>query len=108
MLFTLDAHPLLEAWEEGYGIDLDTHGDDVKNFGSSWTKKNASTGWQDPGGTYIEATSSSQTFTTGLEDLDIDVTQIVEYHLGLPVTNYGFILKLSDSIEGGEVSYYTK
>ena len=106
--FTLDAHPLLEAWEEGYGIDLDNHGDDVKNFGSSWTKRNPTTDWVDAGGTYIEATSSSQTFTTGLEDLDINVTQIVEYHLGLPIANYGFILKFPDSNEEAEVSYYTK
>ena len=106
--FSLDAHPLLESWEEGYGVDLDNHGDDIVNFGSSWTKRRPSTDWVDAGGTYIEATSSSQTFTTGLEDLEIDVTQIVEYHLGLPIANYGFIIKFPDSAETGSISYYTK
>jgi hypothetical protein len=106
--FTLKVHPLLEAWEEGYGVDLDNHGDDVKNFGSSWTKRNPTTDWTAAGGTFIAATSSVQTFTTGLEDLELDVTQIVEYHLGFPIANYGFVIKFPDANEGAEVSYYTK
>ena len=105
--FTLEINPLTEEWEEGYGVDLDTHGDDVKNFGSSWTKRNASDDWAAPGGDY-DALSFVQTeFSSGLEDLDVDVTSIVESHIATPSTNNGLLIRLS-GVESGQVSYYTK
>jgi hypothetical protein len=105
--FTLEINPLTEEWEEGYGVDLDTHGDDVKNAGSSWTKRNPSTDWAVPGGDY-DALSFIQTdFSNGLEDLDVDVTSIVESHIATPSTNKGLIVRLSGA-ESGQVSYYTK
>lgn len=105
--FTLDAHKLTADWEEGYGLDLDTHTDQAKNFGSTWSSKNPSTPWSSAGGDYSSG-HDSQTFTTGLEDLEINITTTVQEHLAAPATNYGFILKFPDSNEGAEVSYYTK
>ena len=105
--FTISTHKVSASWEEGYGVDLDDHGDDIKNFGSSWTNRDPSTTWTTPGGDYMTA-SVDQDFTTGLEDLEIDVTTVVEEHIATPATNYGFILKFPDSNEGGAVSYYTK
>lgn len=105
--FTISTHKVSASWEEGYGVDLDDHGDDVKNFGSSWINRDPSTPWATPGGDYMTS-SVDQEFTTGLEDLDIDVTAIVDQHIADSATNYGFILKFPDSNEGAEVSYYTK
>ena len=52
--------------------------------------------------------SVDQLFTTGLEDLEIDVTTTVAAHIVDSATNYGFILKLPAANESGVVSYYTK
>ena len=105
--FNVNVHKLTEDWEEGYGLDLDTHTDDIKNFGSSWTNRNPSTTWSTEGGHY-SAGFDTQEFSTGLEDLEIDITSTVAEHLAAPATNYGFVLKFPDTTEGGTVSYYTK
>ena len=105
--FNINVHKLLESWEEGYGLDLDTHTDKAKNFGSTWTKRNPSSTWSTEGGHYSTG-FDTKNFTTGLEDLEIDVTSTVEEHIASPATNYGFVLKLPDSNEGSSVSYYTK
>jgi len=105
--FTINTHKVTAEWEEGLGVDLDTHGDDIKNFGSSWTNRTPSDTWATPGGDY-EVSSVDQLFTTGLEDLEIDVTATVEAHILDSATNYGFILKLPAANEDGVVSYYTK
>jgi hypothetical protein len=71
---------MTEDWEEGYGVDLDNHGDDIKNFGSSWTNRNL----QQHGQHQVETMmlqrvmiKSSQQVTKTLE---IDVTTTVEEH----------------------------
>ena len=104
--FAISSNKLNAAWEEGYGVDLDTHGDEVKNFGSSWIKRTSNENWSTQGGDYT--TGPSQEFDSGLEDLELDVTNIVDSHIQNPLSNYGFLIKLADSVESGEVSYYTK
>ena len=105
--FNIDVHKVTQPWEEGYGVDLDNHGDEAKNFGSSWTNRNPSNTWGDEGGDFSGG-FNTQTFTTGLEDLEIDITSTVEEHILSPASNYGFILKLPNDKETGQVSYYTK
>ena len=72
--------------------------------------------WATAGGDYHTDSSSSfaQTFPVGDEDLEIDVTTLVEQWinsagnvLGSKV-NYGFGIKLRDSLETQSRSYYTK
>ena len=104
--FRIFSHRLTQEWEEGYGVDLDTHGDDVKNFGSSWTKRTSSNNWSTPGGSFNPG--PFQDFESGMEDLEIDVTDIVDGHISNPPSNYGFLLKMSDTEEDSTVSFYTK
>tara|TARA_Y100001938_G_scaffold133874_1_gene193705 strand:- start:261 stop:1658 length:1398 start_codon:yes stop_codon:yes gene_type:complete len=105
--FNIDVHRVTNPWEEGYGVDLDNHGDKAKNFGSTWANRNPSNTWDDEGGDFSVG-FNTQTFTTGLEDLEIDITSTVEEHISGSSPNYGFILKFPDDKETGEVSYYTK
>lgn len=106
--FSIEVNPLLEEWEEGYGVDLDDHGDDIKNFGSSWTNRNPTTTWTTPGGEYNASSTAQKLFVTGLEDLNVDVTTMVAAHIASPSTNKGFIVRMTTTEEGGNVSYYTK
>ena len=88
------------------------------------------TGWTDVGGTIITSSADylyEQTFETGLEDLEIDITPLVESWLAGTINNYGMLVKLSSSYEayfssssgldsgsvihntdGATTSYYTK
>lgn len=107
--FRIYSHEVDFPWEEGYGVDLDTHGDDAKNFGSSWSNKKPGTDneWATSGGDFTPH-NAFQDFETGLEDLEIDVTTIIQGHIDDPAEHHGFLIKLSDTEEDGTVSYYTK
>jgi len=128
-----------QSWEEGTGLDLEGYKDKTNgNLGSDWIQAKKGTNWTDykgqaaPGGTY--STASGETFTQhfsgGLEDLEIDVSDLVEKWIAKTATtvnNYGFGIFLSSSYEasasqqavdldsnvlynpdGATESYYTK
>ena len=96
------------AWQEGFGIDMDNYEDITKNnIGSNWIKRSGATSWTKIGGQYLTDASSSftQSFSTGFEDLELDVTTLVEQWLDSDgnvlgnKTNYGFGVKLVEANE---------
>ena len=70
--------------------------------------------WASPGGDLYTDVSSSftQSFSTGFEDLCLDVTSLVEQWIAGSSAggkdNNGFAIKLSDSLEGETKSFFTK
>ena len=68
--------------------------------------------WATQGGDYHTSPVFSQTFTTGLEDLEIDVSELVEEWItgsaGGGKENYGFGIKLADATETASKSFFTK
>lgn len=110
------------AWEEGYGLDMEGYTDSTAGgTGSNWLSASATDadGWSTAGGDYSDPntdTSSSftQYFDTGVEDLEIDVTTLVEQWLDSAgnvlgsKNNYGVGVMLSSSHESESRSYYTK
>ena len=74
--------------------------------------------WDSAGGDYLTDASSSftQAFDSGLENLDLDVTPLIEQWINSTGNeavlgskdNYGFGIKLSDDNEAEGKSYYTK
>jgi hypothetical protein len=82
--FTLSVSPLLQTWDEGDGLDMETYKDvDASN----WIFCDSTTEWFMTGGTEpVETLMNSttipakvdQTFTDGLEDLKINITPYVE------------------------------
>ena len=114
-----------ETWEEGRGLDMENYSDlTYDNIGSNWVKRAGSTSWTTEGGNWYTDTSSSftQRFEIGNENLEIDVTTLVEQWVNSggnvlgSKTNNGFVIKLSASYEatsstnlaGTNKSYYTK
>ena len=71
------------------------------------------TAWSTAGASYHAAPEFTASFTTGIENLEVDVTDIVELWLNGERSNYGFIVKLTSSDESGtsntipSSSYYT-
>ena len=114
--------PVSQSWQEGSGLDLENYLDyTVGNTGSDWVQRarsdaGAVQSWADAGGDYLTASNYNQVFESGLEDLEVDVTILMEEWLGSVYSNYGFGISLSASQEttasynltGGASSFYTK
>ena len=133
--FSLVAEPLSKNWQEGFGLDLESYSDLTHgNIGSNWMSASNAAAWTQPGGDYITAANAaypyrwfSQTFYTGLEDFEIDITQMVELWSAETLDNYGLGIHFSGAYEahydpsdgnydtgvlknttGSTISYYTK
>ena len=132
------------TWQEGNGIDMENYTDVTRNgIGTNWINAGSSStlgvvAWANVGGDYHTDASSSFTvsFDDGTEDLELDISSLVEQWLGSEAgdggdvgekKNYGLGVHLSPSYEaffssslgvasgsvpqnvsGARRSYYTK
>ena len=105
------------SWEEGDGLDMEEYSDlTYDETGSNWINRQASTAWITEGGDYFIDASSSFTasFTSGVEDLKINITPLVEQWIDSAgnvlgsKTNNGVLVKLRNNAEDAVRSYYTK
>jgi hypothetical protein len=135
--YTLTVNPISQSWQEGLGLDLENYTDTRgNNVGSNWLSASQTQGWTNNAGTQLIGgsiiTSSGdylyeQSFDTGFEDLEIEITPLVERWIAGDINNYGVLVKLSSSFEasaslayanedtnviendgGATTSYYTK
>jgi len=101
---------------DGTGQNLDDADLLTSNYAGINKDNETNTGlyWIDEGGTFITGSGYNpslytQKFTTGVEDLEVEVTHQVEEWLNPNYTaSYGFGVFLSGSYETKENSYYTK
>ena len=75
---------------------------EVETSGSNSTK------WVSPGGDFHNVSSSNKVLLTGLENLEVEVTDIVNEWRDSTWQNYGFGVALSSSHESAAKSFYTK
>jgi hypothetical protein len=123
--FKLVVTAVSRSWNEGLGLDMENYSDiDAANWIEAERSSSAGThlwnqdDWGSDGGSWISDGSSSFTasFDTGFEDMDLDITPLVEQWVSSSVQgkkeNYGVIIKLASSLESLESSntssYYTK
>ena len=117
--FQLFVSPISQSWEEGFGLDMVEYSDlTYDKEGSNWIQARLSASnsddgrWTTQGGDYLYDQTITASFATGLEDLKVDVTSIVEKWLtgsaGSGYENYGFGIQFSTSEEAEEKSFYTK
>tara|TARA_R110000851_G_scaffold85984_2_gene186783 strand:+ start:2129 stop:3649 length:1521 start_codon:yes stop_codon:yes gene_type:complete len=123
--FVLDVKAVSGSWQEGVGLDMENYSDlTYDKIGSNWIKRTGNTSWSSEGGDYYTDSSSSfkQTFDVGTEDLEVNVTTLVEQWINSggnvlgSKDNHGFGIHLSASYEassssnpdGAVISYYTK
>ena len=107
--FDMVVSAVSQSWEEGYGMDMEFYEDLTKDgVGSNWINRAAGTAWDTEGGDYHSVSSSTQTFSTGLEDLEVEVTDIVNEWSSSVWSNYGFGIALTSSSESETKSFYTK
>ena len=110
--YTVLISPLSKSWEEGYGLDLENYLDDgyPYGYGATWLTASLSSSWTNPGGDTITSENYSYNFITGLEDIEINITSLVEKWINGNIPNNGILVKLSGTFEDGsrERSFYTK
>ncbi len=119
--FSVDIMPISGAWDEGSGLDMETYTDYGWNstYTSSYSYGNGATWiyplkdkqWSKQGGDYSSASYLyNYEFKEGTEDLEVDVTDIVEDWIAGTSENNGFVVKLSDIYEDGTMqqSFFTK
>ena len=124
--------PLAVDWEEGIGLDMENYSDETKDSveGANWMMRSQGTAWSVPGAVArnqqdIYGLTEAQTFHTGSEDLEIDISRQVEDWIASNYTNNGFIISVTSSQEayversaddsvtysnttGSTTSFYTK
>jgi len=106
--FTLCVAAISRSWTQGTGVDTVNYTD----LGvSNWISASQGVAWTNQGGDFLTGASditASQYFVDGTENLEVDVTSIVEKQLKNEIGAYGFGVFLTASLESATTSYYTK
>tara|TARA_R100000908_G_C3754004_1_gene148348 strand:+ start:48 stop:1250 length:1203 start_codon:yes stop_codon:yes gene_type:complete len=96
-------------WEEGRGLDMDNYSDRTYDVtGSNWIRRKGSTSWADQGGATHAAPIFPVNFPVGDEDLEVDVTTLVDQWVAGSKNNNGFMVRMSSSLESAPESFFTK
>lgn len=111
--FKLVVSAVSQSWDEGLGLDMEEYSDEDT---ANWISASSGVAWTTEGGDYLQDVSSSYTasFDTGFEDVELDITPLVEQWINSAgntlgsKSNYGVGVRLSSSLEDGTNSYYTK
>lgn len=115
--YKLNVLAVSSSWEEGNGLDMEEYTDlTYDGIGSNWINAASGTTWSTEGGDYHASPAYTASFPKGNEDLELDVTSLVEEWIDETKENYGFGIHLSSSYEassssnpsGAKISYYTK
>lgn len=123
--FDMQILPISQSWTEGEGLDMEEYTDSGPTHVSNWIKATKTQTWTNEGGDFHEVGTYrpnqnlphyAQTFTNGTENLEVNITALVEEWIAAESTvdpdreNYGVMLKMSGSFENGgnNRSYYTK
>ena len=116
--YTLVVSAISQSWNEGLGLDMENYSDEDA---SNWLSASNNVEWVDyasrltPGGSYRTGSDASpneytftQSFDSGFENLEVDVSHLVEDWISGDLSNYGFGVRLTADDETEEQSYYTK
>ena len=118
--YTMAISAVSRSWEEGTGVDMEEYKDLTHDgIGANWTNASDAAAWTTAGGDYHTSAYSpgttmptyTVTFDKGGEDLELDITSMVEeWLIGTYThrTNYGLSLSMASSMESAARSYYTK
>jgi hypothetical protein len=102
MDYALTLAAISKPWQEGYGLDMTNYLDLVKgNSGSNWISASKDTPWSTVGGDYLTTPDYmyKQSFKSGLEDIEVNITPLVERWIAGDQGNYGIGVRLSQSFE---------
>jgi hypothetical protein len=103
--YSVQILPMSRSWDEGKGLDLD---DWLDHGNANWQLAQTGVPWTTPGGDTLSSLSSAFYFDTGFEDIEANVTPMVNAWLTGGLQNFGLMVKLSASHETDGLNYYIK
>ena len=107
--FDLSVQAVSRSWQEGSGLDIDEYSDvGYSNWIAASSGSSGEVQWATEGGDYHASPAYSAHFDRGYEDLEVNITSLVEEWIGGTKENYGVGVFLSSSIENALSSSYTK
>lgn len=110
--FNLQAFPITTYWAEGMGTRIDSFSESGV---ANWVSASVTAAWTTTGGDYlIDSNSASQYFSTGFEDLAINIKpMLLNWYNGISANN-GLIVKMDSTAESttgttsASLQYYRK
>ena len=114
--YSLDVMMISQSWSEGRGLDMENYTD----LGySNWIYATSATEWVTSGGNYLTKNTPGQSaginysasyfFSGGTENLNVDITHMVNRWRSGANPNYGLMIKNTDAdITGTFGTFYTK
>jgi hypothetical protein len=104
--YDLFVYPLSRSWDEGTGVAMD--GIDVGY--ASWSSATSTATWAITGSDFLTSSygSGSQHFDRGQEDLEVNITSVVNAWLTGGLTNNGLVVKLGNTEETNATDYSVK
>ena len=105
--YALTIKPVSSSWDEGDGMDVAAYRDDGC---ANWEKRTSTQYWNTQGGDFLPSPTASAYFDVGSEDIDEDITSIVNGWLSGTFPNYGLGVMMTASIESDSLytDYYRK
>jgi len=103
--FTLVVAAVSRSWDEGTGPDIANK--DYTGV-SNWDSASSGVAWTTAGGDFHSSPIFTSSFTTGYENLEVDITSLVNQWLDGTKINNGLAVYLTSSDEATSASYHTK
>ena len=103
--YSLAIQAVSRSWDEGYGLDMEGYTD----LGvSNWISASSTAGWTSEGGDYHATPTYSQYLSGGLEDVEVDITPLVESWISGTVQSDGVGISISSNYAEMDRSFYVK
>jgi hypothetical protein len=103
--YNLTVLPVSRSWTEGYGLDMESYSDSGT---SNWMSASVGQGWDTQGGDYHTTPAYSQYIATGTEDIEVDISELVEQWIAGSKSVDGVGIEISSSYVSLPRSFYTK
>lgn len=103
--FDIEVCAVSSSWDEGRGKDNDKFLD--KGY-SNWFSGSSTAKWNITGSDYLTPLSASQHFDLGNEDLEVDITGLINAWLTGGLEANGLLVKMSNDCENNANTYYKK
>ena len=106
--------PVSASWQEGYGLDMESYTDigatGSSGVGANWLWAASNVTWSVQGGDFLNSYNYQYYIKNGDEDVNLDITALVEAQVANSLPNYGLGVMMSGAYESSASaqSFYTK
>ena len=105
--YNMTIQAISSSWDEGTGMDMEEYNDvGYANWTSAASSSGGVTAWTTAGGDYHASPSYTSYFDNGTEDIEVDISTLVEQWVDSTKESYGVGIRMEN--ESAFSSSYTK